>query len=129
MAEEPEQEKMSESAKVMMAIVGVFVIGFILVGLSKNQTNEEKENSAMIRNYYNLVTMAADICPKELKKQTGEQIYNHSETESDKESYITLKYNGEKSEKGGFKKASCRVESAKGGISELIIDDKSVIKR
>ncbi len=113
----------------MLAVVGVIVTGFLLVGLSKNQTNEEKENSAMIRNYYNLVTMAADVCPKEVKKQTGEQVYSHSETESDKESYITLKYTGENAAKGGFKKASCRVESAKGGISELIIDDKSIIKR
>jgi hypothetical protein len=129
MSEEPEEEKMSESAKVMLAVVGAIVIGFVLVGLSKQQTNEEKESAAMVRNYYNLVTMASDICPKEIKKQTGAQVYSNSGSESDKESYITLKWEGDSIDKGAFKKATCRVESAKGGISELIIDDKVIIKR
>jgi hypothetical protein len=129
MAEEPEQEKMSESAKTMVAVIGVIVVGFVLVGLSKQQTNEEKENSAMVRNYYNLITMATDVCPKTIKKEAGVQVYNHTSTESDKDTYMTLIWNSEDAAKDGYKKISCRIESAKGGISELIIDDKTVIKR
>lgn len=123
MSEEPE-EKMSDSAKLMMAVVGAILVGFLLVGLSKNQTNEEKENSAMIRNTYNLVTMASDVCPKAIKKETGVQVYGNTGTKSD-ESSITVTYSGET----GFKQATCKVESAKGGISELIIDGKTIVSR
>ncbi len=128
MSEEPENEKMSESTKLMMAVVGAILVGFLLVGLSKNQSNEEKENSAMIRNTYNLVTMASDVCPKAIKKETSEQVYGNSGMKTDENS-IVMTWDGENSQKGGFKKASCKVESAKGGISELIIDGKVIVKR
>jgi uncharacterized protein HemX len=122
-------EKMSESGKLMIAVVGAIVIGFVLVGLSKQQTNEQKESASMVRNYFNLQTMATEACPKAIKKETGEQVYFPSETNSDKDSYITMKWVGENSQKGGFKKVSCTVRSVMGGISELIIDDKAIIKR
>lgn len=122
-------EKMSESGKLAIAVIGAIVIGFVMVGLSKQQSTEQKESSAMIRNYFNLQTMATEACPKAIKKETGEQVYFPSETESDKENYITLKWVGENSQKGGFKKASCTIKSTMGGISELIIDDKVIIQR
>lgn len=128
MAEEQE-EKMSESAKAMLAIIGVMVVGFVLVGLSKQQTTEEKESAAMVRNYYNLITMASDVCPKAIKKESGLQVFNHTSIDTDKDTYMTLIWTGEDFAKDGYKKISCRIESAKGGITELIIDDKTVIKR
>lgn len=123
------EEKMSESAKAFGAVIVAIVIGFILVGLSKQQTVEEKENAAMVRSYYNLITMATDICPKAIKKETGVEVYNHTSLESDKESYMTLKWEGMDQKKDGFNKATCRIETTKGGITELTIDGKSVIKR
>lgn len=129
MAEQPEEEKMSESAKTMLAIVGVIVVGFVLVGLSKQQTTEEKENAAMVRNYYNLITMASDVCPKTIKKETGIQVLNHTSIDTDKDTYMTLIWDSEDAAKEGYKKISCKIESAKGGIVELIVDDKSIIKR
>ncbi|MEQ1545078.1 hypothetical protein [Methyloglobulus sp.] len=121
------KEKMSESAKLAIAVVGAILVGFALVGLNNQQSTEQKESSAMVRNYFNLQTMATEACPKAIKDATGEQVYFPSETDSDKDSYITLKWVGEK--KGGFKKASCTIKSVMGGISELIIDDKAVIQR
>lgn len=123
------EEKMSESAKLMIAVVGAIVVGFVLVGLNKQQSTEDKESASMIRNYFNLQTMATEACPKAIKEQIGEQVYFPSETKSDKESYITLKWVGENSQKGGFKNISCKIETALGGISELIIDDKVIIQR
>lgn len=122
-----EKEKMSESAKLALAVVGVILVGFAMVGLNNQQSTEQKESSAMVRNYFNLQTMATEACPKAIKEATGEQVYFPSETESDKDSYITLKWVGEN--KGGFKKASCTIKSVMGGISELIIDGKAVIQR
>ncbi|NOU44699.1 MAG: hypothetical protein HOO87_14295 [Methyloglobulus sp.] len=120
---------MSESMKLAIAVVGAILIGFLMVGLNKQQSNDQKESSAMVRNYFNLQTMATEACPKAILEATGEQVYFPSETESDKENFITLKWVGEKSQKGGFKKASCTVRSVMGGISELMIDDKAVISR
>jgi hypothetical protein len=124
-----EKEKMSESAKLAIAVVGAILVGFVMVGLNKQQSTEQKESSAMVRNVFNLQTMATEACPKAIKEHTGEQVYFPTSTESDKESYITLKWAGENSQKGGFKKASCTIRSVMGGISELIIDDKVIVHR
>jgi hypothetical protein len=123
------EEKMSETAKLMIAIVGAFIVGFVLVGLNKQQSTEQKESAAMVRNVFNLQTMATEQCPLAIKEKTGEQVYFPSSTESDKETYITLKWTGENTQKGGFKTASCTIRSIIGGISELVIDDKVFIDR
>ncbi|NOU22573.1 MAG: hypothetical protein HOO93_12470 [Methyloglobulus sp.] len=120
---------MSESAKLAIAVVGAILVGFVMVGLNKQQSTEQKESAAMVRNVFNLQTMATEACPKAIKEKTGEQVFFPSETESDKENYITLKWVGENSQKGGFKKASCTIRSVMGGISELIIDDKVIVHR
>ena len=123
------EEKMSETAKLMIAIVGAFIVGFVLVGLNKQQSTEQKESAAMVRNVFNLQTMATEQCPQAVKERTGEQVYFPSSTESDKETYITLRWTGENTQKGGFKTASCTIRSIIGGISELVIDDKVLIDR
>jgi hypothetical protein len=121
---------MSETQKIILAIVGVFVIGFIMVGLSKeDQTTEQMEAASMIRNYVAMQTMATEKCTKIIKEKTGEQIFFPSDTKSDKETYITLKWAGENAQKGGFKQATCTLDGSIGGISELIIDDKVIINK
>lgn len=123
------KEKMSESAKLVIAVIGVILVGFAMVGLNKQQSTEQKESSAMVRNYFNLQTMATEACPKAIKEATGEQVYFPSSTDSDRESYITMKWVGENSQKGGFKDASCTIRSVMGGITELIIDGKAIVQR
>lgn len=119
---------MSETTKIVAAVVSVFVMGFLLVGLNKEKaTPAEAEAAANIRNYVNIQTMATQKCPEAIKKATGEQVFFPSGTESDKETYITLKWVGDKDNK--FKSASCTLKAALGGISELVIDDKVIIKK
>ena len=121
---------MSETMKVVIAVIGVFVIGFIMVGVSKEKpTTEQMEAAATIRNYVAMQTMANEKCPVAIKKETGEQVFFPSETKSDKETYITLIWAGENIKTNGFKKASCTLHAALGGISELIVDDKVIIKK
>jgi hypothetical protein len=119
-------EKMSDTSKLMWAVIGVFVVGFIMVGVSKQESPEQAEGASMIRNYVAIQTVALQKCPQAILNETGETVYNPSETISDKETYITLKWVGEG---GKFKKTSCTVHSSLGGISELIIDDKVIIKK
>lgn len=121
---------MSEIQKIMIAVIGVFVVGFILVAVSKQKPNpQEQEAAAKIRSYVALQTMASQKCPDAIKAHTGEQVYNPVETLSDKDTYITMKWDGENAKTGGFKKARCTLNAALGGISELIIDDKAVINK
>jgi hypothetical protein len=121
---------MSEVQKIMLAVAGAIIAGFMLVGLSKqDSTNEQKEAASMIRNYVAMQTMASDKCPQAILKETGEQVFFPSETNSDRETYITLKWVGETDKTTGFKSASCTLHAALGGISELIVDDKVVIKK
>jgi len=116
--------------KIVIAIIGVFVAGFIMVGLSKEDpTTAQMEAAATIRNYVAIQTMANEKCPQAIKNETGEQVFFPSETKSDKETYITLIWVGENTKTGGFKKASCTLHAALGGISELVIDDKVIIKK
>ena len=122
--------KMTETMKVVLAVLGVFVAGFIMVGISKDEPSDaQKEAASNIRNYVAIQTMANDKCPAAIKKETGEQVFFPTETKSDKESYITLIWAGENTKTGGFKKASCTLLGSLGGISELIIDDKVLIKK
>lgn len=121
---------MSEVQKIMIAVASVFIMGFILVAASKeDQTPEQMEAAAKIRGMAAMQAMANEKCPQKIKEATGEQVYLTSETESDKETYLTLKWVGENANNGGFKNASCTLHAALGGISELIIDDKVIIKK
>jgi hypothetical protein len=121
---------MSEVQKIMLAVVAVFVIGFVLVGLSKeDQTAEQMEAAAKIRAVVALQMMANEKCPVKIKDATGEQVFTTSETETDKETYLTLKWVGENANNGGFKTASCTIHTSLGGISKLIIDDKVIIDK
>ena len=121
---------MSETQKIMMAVAAFFVIGFIMVGLSKEkQSIEQVEVASKIRTNVAMQTMASEKCPPRIQKETGEQVFFPSSVESDKETYVTLKWEGENTKKGGFKHASCTLHASLGGISELIIDDKVIIKK
>ncbi|MGZ5049667.1 MAG: hypothetical protein ACXWF8_03890 [Methylobacter sp.] len=121
---------MSETQKIMAAVVGVFVIGFVMVGLSKqDQPADQVEAAAKMRNHVAMQSMANEKCPPKIKEATGEQVFFPSEVESDKETYVTLKWVGENANNGGFKHASCTLHSTLGGISELIVDDKVIIKK
>ena|ERR1035437_439734 len=121
---------MTEVQKIMIAVVGVFVIGFVMVGLSKEkQSDDQIEAAARIRNNVAMQSMASEKCPPKIKEETGEQVFFPSEVGGDKETYVTLKWVGENANKGGFKHASCTLHASLGGISELIIDDKVIIKK
>ena len=87
------------------------------------------EAEAMIRNYAAIQGMANQKCPAAIQNETGEQVFFPSKTESDKDSYITLFWDGENTAKGGFKTASCTLKASLGGISELIVDGKILIKK
>lgn len=118
---------MGETQKLMIAVIGVFVAGFIMVGVSKDQSTEEKEAAAQIRTLVAMQEMANQKCPKLIQNKTGTQVYFPSKTDTDKATYVTLEWIGEKD--SNFKTASCTLHLALGGVSKLVIDDKVLIDK
>ncbi len=123
------KEPMSNTMKIVIAVAGVFAMGFLMVGENKQKSTADMEAEAMIRNYAAIQGMANQKCPKAMEEATGEQVFFPSKTESDKDTYITLFWDGENTANGGFKNASCTLKASLGGISELIVDGKVIIKK
>ncbi|MDD1620311.1 MAG: hypothetical protein LUQ11_02435 [Methylococcaceae bacterium] len=118
---------MGEAQKLMIAVVGVFVVGFLMVGASKEQSNEEKEAASQIRSLVAMQEMANLKCPKLIENKTGTQVYFPSKTDTDKTTYVTMEWIGEKD--SNFKTASCTLHLSLGGVSRLVIDDKVLIDK
>jgi len=122
-------DEMSNSQKMMIAVALVFGIGFFMVGSNKEQTDEERRSSAMIRDRANMNRIAGQKCPKLIETHTGTQITSLvSNTKTDNSTYLTYEYNGEKGY--NFQKASCTLSASDTGfhISSLVIDGKDVVK-
>jgi len=122
-----EKQGISETQKLMMAVVGVFVAGFVLVGANKEQSNEEKEAASQIRSLVAMQEMANQKCPKLIENKTGTQVFFPSHTDTDKTTYVTMEWTGEAG--ANFKKASCTLALSLGGVSKLVIDDKVLIDK
>ena len=122
-----EQKSISEVQKLMIAVVGVFVVGFLLVGANKEQTNEQKEAASQIRTLVAMQEMANKKCPKLIESKTGSQVFFPSKTDTDKETYVTLEWVGEAGD--NFKTASCTLHQQLGGVSKLVIDGEVLIDK
>ncbi len=115
--------------KMMIAVAGVFAIGFFLVGSNKEQTDEDKKSAAMIRDRANMNRIAGRKCPQLIKKETGTQITSLvANTKTDNATYLTYEYKGEKGD--NFKDASCTLSASDTGfhITSVVIDGKETIK-
>jgi hypothetical protein len=118
---------MSNVQKMIAAVIGVFVVGFVMVGASKEKTPAELEAESMIRNTTAMREMAAQKCPKAIQNHTGDQVYMVADTETDNATFITMKWVGEKGDH--FQTAECTLHVTLGGISKLVIDDKVLIDK
>lgn len=119
---------MSHVQKLIIAIVGVFVVGFVMVGANKNPSGAKRESAAMIRAVSGMQGMASQKCPKLIKKHTGSQVTTLvSNSDSDRATYLTLEWKG--GEGDNFKLATCTLRTSLGGISKLVIDGKVVIDK
>ena len=125
--EDNEKEGMGNAQKLMIAFIGMMVIGFVMVGANKEKSTAELEAESMIRNTAAIREMAGKKCPKAIQERTGDQVYFPSGTDTDNSTYITLKWTGESTDH--FKTASCTLHVTLGGISKLVIDDKVLIDK
>ncbi|MEQ1636789.1 MAG: hypothetical protein ABL903_08845 [Methylococcales bacterium] len=120
---------MGENQKLMAAVIGIFVLGFVMVALSKQDESPEivAERTRLLT-FSSMQGMAGQKCPVAIRNATGTEVYFPISNESDKETYVTLNYKG--TEKGDkFKTAECTLTLALGGISKLVIDGNAVIDK
>lgn len=121
---------MNSTQKIMAAVVGVFVIGFLMVGSNNEQTPQQQEDAAMIRAVAAMQTMANRKCPTAIKAKTGVQVYFPTSTDTDKQTYVTMIWDASKADdKYSFKLAECTVHETVGGISKLVIDGETLIEK
>ncbi len=119
---------MSSTQKIIIAIVAAFGAGFLLVGVNKNESPENKEAAAMIRAISNMQTMAHKKCPALVKKHTGGKLDSFvTNKETDNATYLTLEWLGDKDDP--YKKVSCTLSVTLGGISKFVIDDEVIIDK
>jgi len=121
---------MNKTQQLMAAVAGVFIVGFLLVGSNKEETNEFKANAAMVRAVTAMQSMANQKCPSAVKRATGDVVYFATDTDTDKETYVSLIWDASKTDdKYSFKKAECTLHLTLGGISKLVIDGKTIIEK
>ncbi len=119
---------MGETQKIMVALLGVFIVGAIMITENKSQTTQEKEAAAMVRALAGMQNMAHQKCPRLIKKHTGSSpVSLVSNSDTDRATYLTLEWEGQEDE--NFKKAACTLSVSQGGISKLVIDDKVIFDK
>ena len=121
---------MGNAQKMMVAVVGVFAIGFLMVGSNKEQSDEQRKSSAMVRDVANLQYKAKLRCPKLVRKHApGSKLLSLNTSDTDHSTYYTLKWIGESDD--NFKTASCKVGFTDNGatVIGLIIDEKVIIDK
>lgn len=120
---------MGESQKIIAAVVGVFVVGFLLVFVSKQQEKEVNPEKSKLITYASMQSMASQKCPAMIEDKIGSKVFFPSSIDSDKDTYVTLNWKGDNGE--NFKTASCtlRLQSSGIRVTKVIIDDKVVVDK
>jgi len=113
----------SQVVKGLIAVLGVMVVGFIIIGTSK-ETDQEKKSGAFLMTSSLMSSLALDKCTAAVKQETGVIPYTPSESESDHRLFVKLVWNN----LGTVKHAECRYVMDQ-GITLLKIDDRIVIQK
>ncbi len=113
----------SQVVKGLIAVLAVMVVGFIIIGTTK-ETDQEKKSGAFLMTSSLLSSLALDKCTAAVKQETGANPYTPSESESDHRLFVRLLWNNV----GTAKHAECRYVMDQ-GITLLKIDDRIVIQK
>ncbi len=109
--------------KGMIGFVVVMIIGFIIVGTTR-ETQQEKMQGAFLQTSGMLNTLALEKCSEAVRKEIATHPYTPSESNSDAMTYVTLVWNNV----GSAKRAECRYVIDQ-GITLLKVDDRTLIEK
>lgn len=115
-----ENEGMSPITKALIMFGAVMVVGFIIVGSTK-ETAEEKKLQATSLQSSMLHKLAQEKCSNAIYSKANERVYTPSESSGDNSNYIRLVWR----DNGSIKEAECRYETGN-GISLLKINGETV---
>ena len=115
---------MSPVTQAIAGFVVVFIIGFIIIGMS-GQSQEEQVAQAFIRSGNMLNRQAQEKCKEAIEKEVKTNIYSPTDSSSDRESFVSLTWTGAQ---GKFDKAECKYVKTKGIVS-LVVDGKTIIAK
>jgi len=113
----------SQVVKGLIAVLGVMIVGFVIIGTTK-ETDQEKKSGAFLMTSSLMSSLALDKCTAAVKQETGVTPYTPSESESDHRLFVKLIWNN----LGTVKHAECRYVMDQ-GITLLQIDDRTVIQK
>jgi hypothetical protein len=113
----------SQAVKALIAVLGVMVVGFVIIGTTK-ETEQEKQSGAFLATSSLLSSLALDKCTAAVKHEIGTNPYSPSESDTDRIAFVKLVWNNV----GTVKRAECRYVLDQ-GITLLQIDDHTVIKK
>lgn len=113
----------SQVVKGLIAVVGIMVLGFIIIGTTK-ETEQEKRSGAFLATSSLLSSLALDKCTAAVKQEIGVNPYSPSESDSDRTAFVKLVWNNV----GSAKRAECRYVMDQ-GVTLLQIDDRTVFKK
>lgn len=113
----------SQVVKALIAVLGVMVVGFVIIGTTK-ETDQEKKSGAFLMTSSLMSSLALDKCTAAVKQEVGANPYTPNESESDHRLYVKLAWNNV----GTAKQAECRYVMDQ-GITLLKIDDRIVIQK
>jgi|GEM_PF-494727 hypothetical protein len=114
----------SQAFKLLLAFVGIMVVGFVIVGTTR-ETQQEKVQGAFLQTANMLGSLALDKCSSAVKEQVGESPYTPTESSSDHMSYVNLVWKGSI---GTASEAECRYVMDQ-GIVLLRVDDRILIRK
>lgn len=115
---------MSPVTQLITGLVVVFIIGFIIVGMSE-QSPEEQIAQAFIRSGSILNQYAQERCKEAVEKEVKTKIFAPTDSSSDQETFVSLSWKGTQ---GKFDMATCKYVKTKGIVS-LVVDGKTIIAK
>ncbi|NJD06037.1 MAG: hypothetical protein FIA97_06010 [Methylococcaceae bacterium] len=113
----------SQFVKVAIAFVGIMIVGFVIVGTTR-ETQQEKVQGAFLQTSSMLSNLALSKCSDAVKEAVGAHPYNPSESNSDHMTYVTLVWTNV----GSAKRAECRYVMDQ-GVTLLRLDDRTLIAK
>ena len=113
----------SNLVKGMAAFVLVMIVGFVIVGTTR-ETKQEKVQGVLLQTSGMLHTLALNKCSDVVTKEIGGHPYTPKENTSDGMSWVTLVWYNV----GNVQRAECRYVIDQ-GIILLKLDDRIVIEK
>lgn len=113
------ENEMSQVTKALIAFACVMLVGFIIVGTTKESATDKLEATFIHSSM--LSKSALEKCSNTLYSRTKERVYNPTESSGDQNTFVELTWRTS----GAVKEATCRYEQGV-GITSLTFNGQKI---